>query len=149
MACILQPKGNFFHGFFRCCLPVETVAVEAKITSIQGIHTFRRDRTCQIIKCNPWSTRICPHPTLIKTMRIYLEVGEKLGLKPKQQPQSQQNKSRPTQPITIPLVRRGTKTSDKRRKLIPTKRYKVWVVAKPIPTPRQATQPHKCLRPYP
>ena len=71
-------------------------------------------------------------------MKTYLELEGKLGPKPKQQPQSQQNQPRPTQPSTNPVVRRGTKISDKRRKLIPTGRYKVWVVAKPIqvPTPK-------------
>ena len=123
MACILWPECNFLHRFFRCCLPVETVDVEVKITSMQGIHTFRRDRMCQIIKCNPWSTRLHPHPTLIKKMRTYLELEGKLG--PKSKIQSQQNQSRPTQPITSPLVRREAKAIDKRRKLIPTKMYKV------------------------
>ena len=135
MACLLQPKCNFHHGFFRCQLPVETVDVEVKITSIQVIHTFRRDRTCQI-KWNPWSTRLHPHPTLIKKMKTYLELEGKLGPKPKQQPQPQQNQSRPAQPSTNPLVKRGTKKSDRRRKLIPTKRYKARVVAKPVPTPK-------------
>ena len=74
MACILQPKCNFPHGFFRCHLPVETVDVEVKITSMQGIHTFRRERMCQIIKINAWSTRLHPHPTLIKKVRMYLEL---------------------------------------------------------------------------
>ena len=98
MACILQPKCNFLHGFFRCCLPVETVDVEVQITYMQGTHTFRRDRTCQIIKCNPWSTRLHPQPTLIKKMRTYLELEGKLG--PKFQPQP--NQARPTQPNTNP-----------------------------------------------
>ena len=89
---MLQPKFNFLHGFFRCHLPVETVAVEVKITSMQGIHMFRRDRTCEIIKYNPWSTRLCPHPPLIKKMKMYLELEGKLGPKPKQQFESQQNK---------------------------------------------------------
>ena len=122
MACILQPKCNFLHGFFRCHLPVEMVDVEVKITSMQGIHMFRRDRTCQIIKCNPWSTKHHPHPTLIKKMRIYLELEGKLG--PNSKIQSLQNQSRPAQPNTNPLVRREAKATDKRRKLIPTKRYK-------------------------
>ena len=52
MACIIQLKCNFLHGFLRCHLPVETVDVEVKIISMQGIDMFRRDRTCQIIKCN-------------------------------------------------------------------------------------------------
>ena len=136
MACILQPKCNFLHGFFRCHLPVETVDVEVRITSMQGTHAFRRDRTCQIIKCNPWSTRLHPNPTLIKKMRTYLELVGKLG--PKFWPQS--DKSRPAQPNTNPCVRKETKVTDK-RKLILTKRYKVWVVAKPKSTPRPATWP--------
>ena len=60
MACIHEPKCNFLHGFFQCQLPVETVDVEVRITSMQGAHMFRRDRTCQLIRCNPWSTRLCP-----------------------------------------------------------------------------------------
>ena len=123
MTCILQPKHNILHGFFRCCLPVEMVDVEVKITSMQGILTSRRDRTSQIIKCNPWNTRLHPHPTLIKKMRTYLELEGKLGPKSKIQPQ--QNQSRPIQPNTNPLVRREPKATDKRRKPIPTKRYKV------------------------
>ena len=99
MACILQPECNFLHGFFRCHLLVETVDVEVKITLMQGIHTFRRDKTCQIIKCNPWNTRLHPHPSLIKKIRTYLKLEGKLGPKPKQQPQPQQNqKSAKTHP---------------------------------------------------
>ena len=127
MACILQPKCNFLHGFFRCHLPVETVDVEVKITSMQGIHMFRRYRTCQIIKCNPWSTSLHPHPSPIRKMRTYLKLEGKIGPKPRQQPQPQQNKNQPRsiQPSTNPLVRRGTKTNYRRRKLIPTRWYKV------------------------
>ena len=110
MACILQLKCNFLHGFFRCHLAVEMVDVEVKITSMQGTHTFRRDRTCQIIKYNPWSTRLHPHPTLIKKMRSYFELEGKLG--PKFKFQAQQNQSRPSQTNTNPLVRRETKAAD-------------------------------------
>ena len=81
MAYILQPKCNFLHGFFRCCLPAETADVEVQITSMQDTVMFRRDRICQVIKCNPWSTRLHPHPTLIKKMRTYLELEGKLGTK--------------------------------------------------------------------
>ena len=127
MACILQPECNFLHGFFRCHLPVEMVDVEVRITSMQGTHTFRRDRTCQVIKCNPWSTRLCPHPTMIKKMKTYLELEGKLG--PKFQPQSDQLK--PTQPITNPHMRKETKATEKRKKLTPIKKYKVKVMEKP------------------
>ena len=123
MACILQPQCNFLHGFFRCHSPVATVDVEVKITSVQGIHMSKRDRMCQIIKCNPWSTRLYPHPSLIKKMRTYLKLEGKLGPKPIQQPKPQQNQNQqsPVQPSTNHVVRRGTKTNDKRRKLIPTR----------------------------
>ena len=72
-------------------------------------------------------------PQSYQEMRTYLELEEKLGTKSKIQ--SQQNQSRPTQPITNPPVRSQTKATDKRRKLIPTKRYKVQVVAKPESIP--------------
>ena len=102
MVCILQPKCNFLHGFFRCHLPVEMVDMEVRISSMQGPHTFRRDMICQIIKCNPWSTRLWPHPTLIKKVKIYLELEGKLS--PKFQPKPDQ--SRLTQTNTNPCVRK-------------------------------------------
>ena len=129
MACILQPKCNFLHSFFRCHLPVEMVDVEVKITSIQGTHTFRRERTCQLIKCNLFNARLCPHPTIIKKIKTYLELEGKLG--PKHQSQSIQ--FRPPQPNTNPQVRKESKVTEKRKRLIPTKKYKEKVVARPDP----------------
>ena len=137
MACILQPECNFLHGFFRCCLPVEMVDVKVRITSMQGTHTFRRDRACQVIKCNPWSTRLCPYPTIISKTKIYLELEGKLG--PKPQPQS--NQFRPPQPNTNPHVRKDSKATKKRKRLIPTKKYKVKVVARPDPSNANAQPP--------
>ena len=64
MACLLLPKCKFLHSFFRCKLPTEVVDVEVKITSMQGTHIFKTDQTTQVIKCTPWSTRLCPHPTI-------------------------------------------------------------------------------------
>ena len=60
-------------------LPVEVIAMEVKITSMQGMHIFRRDRTMQLIKCTPWSTRLHPHPTIIKKMKTFLEEDGKVG----------------------------------------------------------------------
>ena len=140
MACILQPEYNFLHRFIRCHLLVEMVDIKVRIISMQCTHMLGRDRTCQIIKCNPWSTRLCPHPTLVKNMRTYLELEGKLG--PRFQPQP--NQSRPAKPNTNPLVRKEMKATDKRRKLICTKMYKVQVVAKPKATPmisNMTTQP--------
>ena len=117
MACILQPECNFLHIFFRCHLPVEMVDVEVRITSIEGIHMFRIDRTCQIIKCNPWNTRLCTHPTIIKKMKIYLQLEEKLG--PTLQPQTDQ--SRPAQPDINPCIRKETKAIEKKEEAYPHK----------------------------
>ena len=86
VACILKPECNFLHRYFRCLLTLETVDVEVKVKMMRGIHTFRRDRTTQVISCNPWSTRLCPYPSLIRKMRTYMEVEGKLGPKPKSKP---------------------------------------------------------------
>ena len=113
MACILQPERNFLHGFFRCFLPMEMVDVEVRITLMQGTHTFRRDRTCQVIKYNPWSTRLCPHPTIIKKMKTYPELKGKLGPKL----QSQSNQFRPPQPDTNPYVRERFQSTQKEEEI--------------------------------
>ena len=127
MACILQPECNFLHGYFRCQLPVEVVDVEVKITSMQGTHIFKRDRTTQLIKCTPWSSRLCPHPAIIKKMRTFLEVEGKLG--PIPQPFS--NQYRPPQPDTNPNIRKATNTPEKRKRVVPTKRFKDNIAMKP------------------
>ena len=82
MACTLKPECNFLHGYFRCLLPIDTVDVEVKVKTMRGIHMFRRDWTTQVILCNPWSTRLCPYPSLIRKMKTYLELEGKLGNQP-------------------------------------------------------------------
>ena len=79
MVCLLQPECNFLHGFFRCKLPVEVVDIEVKVMSMQGTHIFRRDRTTQLIRCLPWTTKLHPHPTIVKKMKTFLEVENKMG----------------------------------------------------------------------
>ena len=127
MACILKPECNFLHGFFRCHLPIEAVDIEVKITSMQGTHVFRRDRTSQLIKCTPWSTRLCPYTTIIKEMRTFIELEGKLGLKP----QSLSNQFRPSQPDTNPNARKDRKVTEKGKRIAPTKRFKVKIAVKP------------------
>ena len=62
MACQLQPECNFLHGYFKCKLPMEVVDVEVKITSMQGTHLYKRDRTTQVTKCLTWTNNIQSHP---------------------------------------------------------------------------------------
>ena len=69
MACLLRPECNFLHGFFRCKLPVEVVDVEVEVTLMQGTH----------ILCILWTTKIHPHPNIIKKMKTLLEVENKMG----------------------------------------------------------------------
>ena len=125
MACILCPECNFLHRYFRCQLPVGMVDVEVKVKMMQGIHTFRRDRASQVIKCNPWSTKLCPYPSLIWKMNTYLELEGRLGSKSRSQPKTlpqqthmQQSQLRPAQPSTSPMVRKSpgpnTNVPDKR-----------------------------------
>ena len=118
MACLLQPQCNFLHGFFRCKHPVEVVDVEVKITSMQGMHIFRRDRMTQLIKCTPWSTRLCLHPTIIKKMKTFLEVENKMGPIPIPAPV---NQFRPPLPKTNPNVRRNDTTE---KRATPKKKFR-------------------------
>ena len=71
--------------------------MEVKVITMRGIHTFRRERTSQIIKCSPWSTGFHPYPSLIKKMKTYLELEGKLGPKPMPQPQTQPQPECPQQ----------------------------------------------------
>ena len=122
MACLLQPECNFLHGFFRCKLPVEVVDVEVKITSMQGTHIFRRDRTTQLINCTPWSTRLCPHPTIFRRFKTFLEVEGKMNPVPASQ-------FRPPLPDNNPNIRKDNAT-EKRKRATP-KRFRP---ATPMPT---------------
>ena len=115
MVCLLQPEFNFLHRFFRCKLPVEVVDVEVMITSMQGTHIFRRDRTTQLIKCTPWSTRLHPHPTIIKKMKTFLEVESKMGPIP-----TSSSQFRPLLPDTNPNIRKD-KVTEKRKRATPKK----------------------------
>ena len=90
------------------------------------MHIFRRDRTTQLIKCTPWSTRLCPHPAIVKKMKTILEVEGKMGLIP--QPASSQY--RHPQPDTNPNFRKD-KATEKRKREVPTKRLRPITVSKP------------------
>ena len=42
----------------------------------------KRLNNARVTKCTLWSTRLCPHPTIIKKMRTFLEVEGKMGPAP-------------------------------------------------------------------
>ena len=87
--------------------------MEVSITSMQGTHTFRRDRTRQVIQYNPWSIRLHSHPTIIKKMKTYLELKGKLGPKS----QSQPNQFRPPQPNTQFPCKERIQSNGKKKKI--------------------------------
>ena len=119
MACLLQPECNFLHGFFRCKLPVEVVDVEVKVMSMQGTHIFKRDRMTQLIRCVPWTAKLCPHPNIIKKMKTFLEVENKMGpIIP-----ALVSQFRPPLPETNPNIRKDDST-EKRRRASPKKRFR-------------------------
>ena len=134
MACMLKPECNFLHRYFQFLLPLEIVDVEVKVKTARGIHMFRRDRTTQVITCNPWSTRLHPYLSLIRQMKTYLELEGKLGPKPK--PQQQQHTNIPSHDRNS-LTRKTLvpkKAHNKRRGRAPVKRrYKVRVIAQIMP----------------
>ena len=155
MACILHPECNFLHGYFRCQLPTETVNVEVKVKTMQGIHTFRRDRTCQVIKCNPWSTRHCPYPPCLENENI-----PRTGRETWSQVQNPTTDPATTNPITTSLYttnpaktgptkhktpESGTtqhlKLMTKEEKLIAKRKHKVMVLTQPTPSTPTSTAP--------
>ena len=117
--------------------------MEMKITSMQGTHIFRRDRTTQLIKCTPWNTKLHLHPTVIKKMKTFLEGESKMG--PIPTPGCQ---FRPPLPDTNPNIRKDNVT-EKRKKATP-KKFRP-VTPKPTATcpPLPETPPNlKMMPPY-
>ena len=74
----------------------------------------------QLIKCIPWSMRLCLHPTIIKKMKTFLEVEGKMGPIPVPAPS---NQFRPPIPDTTPNVRKNDVT-EKRKRATPKKLFR-------------------------
>ena len=128
MACLLQLECNFLHGFFLGSnLPVEVVDMEVKLMSMQGMHIFRRDRMTQLIKCIPWTMKLCLHPTIVRKMKSFLEVENKMGpIIP-----TPVTQFRPPLPETNPNFRKSD-TTEKRKRAASKKKFRP-------ATPRAAT----------
>ena len=97
--------------FIRCKLPVEVVDMEVKVTSLQGMHIFKRDRTTKLIRSMPWATKLHPHPNIIKKMKTFLEVKNKM----KPIIPALVSQFRPPLPETSPNIRKGDSTEKKKR----------------------------------
>ena len=128
MACQLQPECNFMHGYFQCKLLVEVVDVEVKIMSMLGTHLYKRDQTMQVTKCLPWTNNIRPHPTIVKKMKTFLEVENKMGTMIQSSMPS--NQTRPPLPITNPNVIRPD-NAERRRTIMPKRKFRPVNAANP------------------
>ena len=95
------------------------VDVEVKVMSMQGTHIFKRDRTTQLIRCIPWTTKLCLHPNIIKKMKTFLEVENKMGpVIP-----ALVSQFRPPLLETNPNIRKSNST-EKRKRATPKKRFR-------------------------
>ena len=73
----LKAHCNFDFHNFHCALPKDMVDVEITIWMVDGIHTYRRDRTTQVTSYSPWSRQVKPFSSLRKKIVKYKE--EKKG----------------------------------------------------------------------
>ena len=73
MASDLGPTCNFLFEFFLCTLPEDMINVDITVSTLKGIHTFRKDRNTQISRCSPWGMEVKPFPSLQKKMKDYIK----------------------------------------------------------------------------
>ena len=69
-----------FHNF-HCTLPKDMIDIDVTIWTVDGIHTYRRDRKTQAAIYIPWSWQVRPLPSLWKMITEYQE-GKKRSFNP-------------------------------------------------------------------
>ena len=73
----------------------------------------------QLIRCIPWTTKLCPHPNIVKKMKSFLEVENKMGpIIP-----ALASQFRPPLPETNSNVRKSD-AAGKRKRVTPKKRFR-------------------------
>ena len=68
----LAAKCDLIFGILTCNLPQDTIDVDLKVHTLLGIHTYKKDRNTQVIKCSPWGTEVKPFPSLQRKMMEFL-----------------------------------------------------------------------------
>ena len=71
VACDLAANCSFLFSFSNN-LPEDTIDIEMMVHTLQGIHTFKKDRNIQVTRCSPWGTEVKPFPSLQRKMKEYL-----------------------------------------------------------------------------
>ena len=62
----LKAYYDFDFQNFHCALPEDTIGVEMTIWMVDGIHTYRMDRTTLVTSYIPWSRQVKPFSFLQK-----------------------------------------------------------------------------------
>ena len=65
MACKLSTNCNLI---LSCNLSEDTIDVDLRVHTLWGIHTYKKDRSTQVIKCSPWGNEVKPFLSLQKKM---------------------------------------------------------------------------------
>ena len=76
MACKLSADCDLTFGILSCNFLEDTIDVDLKIYTLQGIHTFKKDWNTQVIKCSPWGMDVKLFPSLQKKMVEFLRCGQ-------------------------------------------------------------------------
>ena len=69
----IMAEGDFLFHNFCCALPKDTIDIEVTIQTVDGIHTYRRDRMTQAASYRAWSRQVRPFPSLRKKIAEYQE----------------------------------------------------------------------------
>ena len=72
MASKITPNCNVILGVLKCNLPKDTIDVDLKICTLQGIHTYKQDKSSQGNKYSPEGTEITPFLSLRKKIMEYV-----------------------------------------------------------------------------
>ena len=72
MACELSANCDLIFGILSCNLPEDTIDVDLNVQTLQGIHTYKKDRSTQVIKCSSWGSKVRSFPSLQKKMAEFL-----------------------------------------------------------------------------
>ena len=68
MASQINPICDFSFGFLYCDLPEDTIGIDLKIRTIQGINTYKEDSDSRTNKFRPWGLHVTPFKPLKEKM---------------------------------------------------------------------------------
>ena len=73
MAWELSTQCNFIFGILSCTHPEDTIDVDLKVHTLWRIHTYKKGKGTQVIKCSPWGTEVQPFLSLKKKIAEFMK----------------------------------------------------------------------------